>query len=94
MKVCHICGHKAVTNQEIRKHIEATHEKRRDFACNVCEDTKFYSKRQLSLHVRGKYSIKFLKENIKNSKHCEVESYLHLNFLLKLRNKSHGVEKR
>lgn len=52
MKVCHICGHKAVTNQEIRKHIEATHEKKRDFACNVCEDTKFYSKRQLSLHVR------------------------------------------
>ena len=35
MKVCHICGHKAVTNQEIRKHIEATHEKKRDFACNV-----------------------------------------------------------
>ena len=93
MKVCHICGHKAVTNQEIRKHIEATHEKKRDFACNVCEDTKFYSKRQLSLHVRGKYSIKFLKENRKNS-NIEVESFLYLNFLLKLRNRSHGVQKR
>ena len=55
MKVCHICGHKAVTNQEIRKHVEATHEKKRDFACNVCEDAKFYSKRQLSLHVRGNF---------------------------------------
>ena len=49
-----------MTNLEIRKHIEATHEKKRDFACNVCEDTKFYSKRQLSLHVRGKYQKEFI----------------------------------
>ena len=53
MQVCDICGHKTVGKQSMRRHIEATHEKKRDYACNICEDAKFYSKSQLSLHVRG-----------------------------------------
>jgi len=51
LKVCHICGYKAATNQTMRMHIEAKHEKKRDFACNVC-DAKFYRKFKLDLHVR------------------------------------------
>ena len=52
LKVCHICGYKSATNQTMRMHIEAKHEKKRDFACNVC-DAKFYRRFKLDLHVRG-----------------------------------------
>ena len=54
LKVCHICGYKSATNQTMRMHIEAKHEKKRDFACNVC-DAKFYRRFKLDLHVRGMY---------------------------------------
>ena len=57
MKVCDICGHKTVGSQSMKRHIEATHEKKRDYACNICEDARFYSKSQLTLHVRGLYFI-------------------------------------
>ena len=66
LKVCHICGYKAATNQTMRMHIEAKHEKKRDFACNVCE-AKFYRKFKLDLHVRGKlqcFRYKFGFENL------------------------------
>ena len=53
---CDICGHKAKGRQDLRRHIEAKHEKLRNYACNVCEDTKFYSKWQLKMHTRGLYS--------------------------------------
>jgi hypothetical protein len=56
LKVCHICGYKSATNQTMRMHIEAKHEKKRDFACNVC-DAKFYRRFKLDLHVRGIYSL-------------------------------------
>ena len=52
---CDICGHKAKGRQDLRRHIEAKHEKLRNYACNVCEDTKFYSKWQLKMHTRGLY---------------------------------------
>ena len=53
---CDICGHKAKGRQDLRRHIEAKHEKLRNYSCNVCEDTKFYSKWQLKMHTRGLYS--------------------------------------
>ena len=54
MKVCHICGYKAVTNQNLKTHVEATHENKRNYSCNVC-DAKFYKSFSLRNHVKGKY---------------------------------------
>ena len=52
MKVCHICGYKAVTNQNLKTHVEAKHENKRNYSCNVCE-AKFYNAVQLRNHVKG-----------------------------------------
>ena len=54
MKVCHICGYKAVTNQNLKTHVEATHENKRNYSCNVC-DAKFYKSFSLRNHVKGKF---------------------------------------
>jgi len=54
MKVCHICGYKAVTNQNLKTHVEATHENKRNYSCNVC-DAKFYKSFSLRNHVKVKH---------------------------------------
>ena len=56
-KVCHICSFKAVTNQNLRRHIEAKHEKIRNFTCPFegC-DIKFYEKPAMRNHFKNKHS--------------------------------------
>ena len=58
MKVCHICGYKAVTNQNLKTHVEAKHENIRNYSCNVCE-AKFYNAVQLRNHVKGMLLLNF-----------------------------------
>ena len=52
LKVCHICGYKTTTNQNMRVHIEAKHEKIRNYSCTHC-DVTFYGKYQMNQHIRG-----------------------------------------
>ena len=52
LKVCHICCYKTISNQNLKTHIEAKHEKIRNFACPHC-DVKFYAKASMAQHIRG-----------------------------------------
>ena len=62
MKVCHICGYKAVTNQNLKTHVEAKHENIRNYSCNVCE-AKFYNAVQLRNHVKGMLLLNLKKKS-------------------------------
>ena len=52
MKICQVCGASFVSKGNLKQHMEAIHEKKRDFACNVC-DAKFYFKHKMEEHVKG-----------------------------------------
>ena len=54
LKICHICFYKTSSNQNLKTHIEAKHEKVRNFECPQC-DLKFYAKATMVHHIKGKY---------------------------------------
>ena len=48
------CGTSFASKGNLKQHVEAIHEKRRDFACTVC-DAKFYFKHKMEDHVKAKH---------------------------------------
>ena len=52
LKLCHICDYKAVTNQNLKNHIEAIHEKNKIYPCKYCNEVKT-SKNSLRGHITG-----------------------------------------
>ena len=55
LKICHICFYKASSNQNLKKHIEAKHEKVKNFECPQC-DHKFYAKATMVRHIQTYHS--------------------------------------
>ena len=55
LKLCHICNFKTASNQNLKIHIEAKHEKIRNFSCPHC-DLKFYAKASMAGHIRAYHS--------------------------------------
>ena len=50
-KVCQICGYKSVSNNSLKLHIKAVHEKIYEHTCNTCQK-QFFSKTLLNRHIR------------------------------------------
>ena len=57
LKLCHICDHKAVTNQNLHDHIESVHGTNIKYPCNFCDEIQS-TRRNLSNHIRGNCKMK------------------------------------
>lgn len=55
LKICHICFYKASSNGNLKKHIEAKHEKVKNFECPQC-DHKFHAKATMVRHIQTHHS--------------------------------------
>ena len=57
LKICHICSFKAVTNQQLRIHVESKHDKIKNIECphEGC-DLKFCSKFSMKNHFKNLHS--------------------------------------
>ena len=51
-EVCHLCGWKTHSKNNLRVHIRCKHENIKRFSCNVC-DHQFYHNKDLKVHIRG-----------------------------------------
>ena len=59
------CGTSFASKGNLKQHVEAIHEKKRDFACTVC-NAKFYFKHKMEDHVKAKHLGKDLFRNGRN----------------------------
>ena len=51
---CHLCDKTYSVNTALKMHIEAVHEKKRPFACDICSE-RFGQKAHLVTHIKGKH---------------------------------------
>ena len=57
LKICHLCSFKAVTNQQLRIHVESKHDKIKNIECpHVGCDLKFCSKFSMKNHFKNLHS--------------------------------------
>ena len=61
---CHLCNRSVATPSVLRNHMEQVHEKKRPYACTLC-DLKFAQKAHLVTHYKGKHKqiVKYTEVN-------------------------------